>query len=75
MTTPQDEALDRRVRMILAVVDACRRAMVDLVVEDKAIVVERLNAWVELEPEPSDMVATMASKAAWIAMRVMLRPF
>jgi hypothetical protein len=47
--TPDDAALDRRVRAILEAVDACRRAMVDLVVEDKGIVVERLNAWVELE--------------------------
>ena len=47
MTTDAD--LDRRIRSILSVVDECRRLMVDLLPEDKAIVAERLTAWVELE--------------------------
>jgi CelD/BcsL family acetyltransferase involved in cellulose biosynthesis len=47
MTT--DDEIDRQARAIHEVVKACRRALVDLVVEDKAIVVERLTAWVELE--------------------------
>jgi hypothetical protein len=47
MTTDAD--LDRRVRSILAVVDEARKLMADLLPEDKAIVCERLTAWVELE--------------------------
>jgi hypothetical protein len=49
MTISPDDALDQRVKTILEAIDACRRALVDLVIEDKLIAVERLNAWVELE--------------------------
>ena len=47
--TTTDEELDRRVRVILDAVDTCRRALVDLILEDKLIVVDRLQAWVALE--------------------------
>jgi hypothetical protein len=43
------DALDRRARDIQNVVDQCRRAMVDLDVDAKALVVEQLRGWVELE--------------------------
>jgi hypothetical protein len=47
--SPDDAALDRRVRAIVEAVDACRRALLDLTVEDKLIAVERLRGWVEVE--------------------------
>ena len=47
--SPDDDALDRRVRAIVEAVDACRRALLDLTVEDKLIAVERLRGWVEVE--------------------------
>lgn len=47
--SPDDDALDRRVRAIVEAVDACRRALIDLTVEDKLIAVERLRGWVEVE--------------------------
>jgi hypothetical protein len=49
MTDRDVQALDRRVRSILSVVDECRRLMVDLPIEDKLLAVERLVAWTELE--------------------------
>ncbi len=52
MTTQSDEALDKRVRAIVEAVDECRRALIDLVVEDKVVVIERLTAWVEYERRP-----------------------
>ena len=33
--SPDDDALDRRVRAIVEAVDACRRALIDLTIEDK----------------------------------------
>jgi hypothetical protein len=59
MATPQsdvDDARDKRVRMILSAVDECRRVLIDLTVEDKTIVVERLNAWVELERSTTEPI-------------------
>lgn len=47
--SPDDDALDRRVRAIVEAVDACRRALIDLTVEDKLLAVERLRGWVALE--------------------------
>jgi hypothetical protein len=47
--SPDEAALDRRVRAIVEAVDACRRALLDLTVEDKLIAVERLRGWVEVE--------------------------
>jgi hypothetical protein len=48
-TDDVDAALDRRVRAILAAVDACRLALIDLPLADKDIALERLRGWVEVE--------------------------
>jgi hypothetical protein len=42
--SPDDDALDRRVRAIVEAVDACRRALIDLTIEDKLLAVERLGS-------------------------------
>jgi len=47
--SPDDDALDRRVRAIVEAVDACRRALIDSTIEDKLLAVERLRGWVALE--------------------------
>jgi hypothetical protein len=39
---------------ILSAVDECRRALIDLTIEDKVIAMERLSAWVELERSTSE---------------------
>jgi hypothetical protein len=46
--SPDDDALDRRVRAIVEAVDACRRALIDLTIEDKLLAVERLRGWVRV---------------------------
>ena len=43
------DALAKQTREIQNVVDQCRRAMVDLEVHAKALVVDQLRGWVELE--------------------------
>ena len=43
------DALDRRAHEIKNVVDECRRALTDLTVEEKALVLDQLRGWVELE--------------------------
>jgi hypothetical protein len=48
-TTDMDNALAKQTREIQNVVDQCRRAMVDLDVDAKALVVDQLHGWVELE--------------------------
>jgi hypothetical protein len=48
-TTQTDDMLDRQAREIQNVVDQCRRAMTDLTVEEKAVAVDQLRGWVELE--------------------------
>jgi hypothetical protein len=53
-TDAQTDALDKRVRAILSAVDECRRALIDLTIEDKVIAMERLSAWVELERGTSE---------------------
>jgi hypothetical protein len=47
--SPDDAALDRRVRAIVEAVDACRRVLIDLTLPDKDIALERLRGWVEVE--------------------------
>ena len=47
-----DDALDRQAREIQNVIDACRRAMADLTVEEKAVAVDQLRGWVELDEAP-----------------------
>ena len=42
-------ALAKQTREIQTVVDQCRRAMTDLTVVEKALVVDQLRGWVELE--------------------------
>ena len=52
MTQPRDssnDALERQAREIQFVVDACRRAMIDLTIEQKALVMDQLRGWIELE--------------------------
>jgi hypothetical protein len=49
MPSDSSDALDRQAREIQNVIDACRRAMIDLDVDAKALVVDQLHGWVELE--------------------------
>jgi hypothetical protein len=44
-----DDALAKKAHEIQNVVDQCRRAMSDLDVDAKALVVDQLHGWVELE--------------------------
>jgi hypothetical protein len=43
------DALAKQTREIQTVIDQCRRAMTDLTVVEKALVVDQLRGWVELE--------------------------
>jgi hypothetical protein len=43
------DTLPKQTREIQIVVDQCRRAMTDLTVVEKALVVDQLRSWVELE--------------------------
>jgi hypothetical protein len=43
------DTLPKQTREIQTVVDQCRRAMTDLTVVEKALVVDQLRSWVELE--------------------------
>jgi hypothetical protein len=42
---------------IQAVVEACRKAMIDLLVEEKVMVVDELRTWIELELASHDPAA------------------
>ena len=51
MTTQPDDAQEREIQ---AVVEACRKAMIDLPVEQKGEVLDRLSAWLAGEEASFD---------------------
>jgi hypothetical protein len=51
MPTQPDDAQEREIQ---AVVEACRKAMIDLIVEDKAVVLQELHRWVVAEAATHD---------------------
>lgn len=55
MTNPEtDEALDRRAREIILVVDTAWKAMADLTVEEKALALDRLTKRLAMEEASHD---------------------
>jgi hypothetical protein len=52
-----DDTLDRDVEAIRDAVDACRKAMIDLPLAHKTVVLNELHRWVELESASHDPAA------------------
>jgi hypothetical protein len=50
----QDEALDRQEREIREAVEACRKAMADLEIDAKAVVLNELHRWLVAEAATHD---------------------
>jgi hypothetical protein len=48
-TTQPPGPLDKKAIEIMNVVDACRRAMIDLTVEEKRLVLTEVDKWVSYE--------------------------